>query len=242
MALRRIVIVLAALAVGAYFMWGVRAAGHPFQWGQDLTGYYDYLGRSFAQGRLSLPVEPAPELLAQPNPYDPNSDDTYKLWDTALFHRRYYLYHGAGPAVLLFAPWRLLTGHDLPENFALVLFCFGGYLFSCGTLLRVLSLAGARAGPALLMAMLTALGICQSIPYLLNRVWVYEIAIGGGYWLFLRFSGVFPAGAQHRIGEESLLVGRFGTVFWSSRRLPPDAGPRGGDGAWSDRVQRHRDK
>jgi len=30
-------------------------------------------------------------------------------------------------------------------------------------------------------AMLVALGICQAVPYLLSRVWVYEIAIGGGY-------------------------------------------------------------
>ena len=30
--------------------------------------------------------------------------------------------------------------------------------------------------------MLLAVGICQSVPYLLNRVWVYEIAIGSGFF------------------------------------------------------------
>jgi hypothetical protein len=41
----------------------------------------------------------------------------------------------------------------------------------------------------LLAVMLLALGVCQSVPYLLSRVWVYEIAIGGGY--FCISGGVF---------------------------------------------------
>ena len=46
-----------------------------------------------------------------------------------LYKQRYYLYHGAAPALLLFAPWYLLTGHDLPENFAAFLLALGGYSF-----------------------------------------------------------------------------------------------------------------
>ena len=34
----------------------------------------------------------------------------------------------------------------------------------------------------MLTAMLLALGICQGIPFLLSRVWVYELAVGGGYF------------------------------------------------------------
>jgi hypothetical protein len=176
------VVVLVAVTVGSYYRWSVRATGNPFYWGYDLGGYYNYLGRAFAHGRLHLPIEPSRELLALPNPWDPAVPDSYKMQDMALFNGRYYLYHGAGPAVILFTPWRLLTGHDLPENFALFLLCFGGFLFSCGALLRVFALADATPGPLLLALMLLALGICQSVPYLLNRVFVYEIAIGGGYF------------------------------------------------------------
>jgi hypothetical protein len=175
-------VVLVAVTVGSYYRWSVRATGNPFYWGYDLGGYYNYLGRAFAHGRLYLPIEPSRELLALPNPWDPAVPDSYKMQDMALFNGRYYLYHGAGPAVILFTPWRLLTGHDLPENFALFLLCFGGFLFSCGALLRVLALADATPGPLLLALMLVALGICQGVPYLLNRVFVYEIAIGGGYF------------------------------------------------------------
>ena len=47
----------------------------------------------------------------------------------ALYRGRYYLYHGVAPAVLLFTPWRLVTGHDVPENFALALFCLADSCF-----------------------------------------------------------------------------------------------------------------
>jgi hypothetical protein len=176
------VFALVAAVIGPYYLWAVRSAGGKFDWGYDLGGYYDYLGRGFASGRLSVPIEPNPKLLSLPNPWDPAVDDSLKMQDMALYNGRYYLYHGAAPAALLFAPWRLATGHDLPENFALFLLCFGGFLFSCGALLRILDLAGATPGPWLLGAMLLALGVCQSVPDLLSRVWVYEIAIGGGYF------------------------------------------------------------
>ena len=65
----------------------------------------------------------------------------------ALFNGRYYLYFGAAPAVALFLPWRIVTGHDLPENFALFLFCFGGYVFYCAAFLRFLQMAGANWDP-----------------------------------------------------------------------------------------------
>ena len=174
--------ILVAITVGSYYLWSVRAAGDRFYWGYDLGGYYNYLGRAFANGRLDLPIQPSRELLALANPWDPAVPESYKMHDMALFHGHYYLYHGAGPAAILFTPWRLWTGHDLPENFALFLLCFGGFLFSCGTLLQLLDLVDATPGPLLLAAMLLALGICQSVPYLLNRVFVYEIAIGGGYF------------------------------------------------------------
>lgn len=169
-------------AIGCYYWWAVRATGSNFYWHNDLPGYYNYLGRALAAGKLHLPIDPSPELLALPNPWDPQANDPYRMHDLVLFGGRYYLYHGAGPAVLLFVPWRLITGHDLPENFAVALFCFGGFLFLTGALLRVLTLCDCMPGPFLLAAMLLALGLCHSAPYLCNRIWVYEIPIAGGYF------------------------------------------------------------
>jgi hypothetical protein len=175
-------IALATTAIGLFYYWEARATGEKFYWRYDLEGYYDELGRAFAGGHLYLPAKPSPQLLALPNPYDPSVDWSLKRQDMVLFRGRYYLYFGAGPAVLAFTPWRLLTHHDLPENFALFLFCLGGFLFSCGALLRILDLAEARPGPILTAVLLLALGLCQGVPFLLNRAAVYEIAIGGGYF------------------------------------------------------------
>lgn len=180
--MRAAAIALAVTAIGLYYYWESRASGSKFYWHYDLDGFYDYLGRAFAGGHLYLPVQPSPKLLALPNPYDPSVDWSLKMQDMVLFRGRYYLYFGAGPAVLLFAPWRLLTHHDLPENFALFVLCFGGFSFSCGALLRILHLADARPGPVLTAVLLLALGLCQGAPFLLNRAAVYEIAIGGGYF------------------------------------------------------------
>lgn len=171
-----------ALLAGIYYLWQLRAAGEKIDFAHPPIGYYNYLGRAFAHGHLYLPLEPSPELLSFANPWDPALDEKYKMHDMVYFHRRYYLYHGAGPAVLLFTPWLLLTGHDLPERFAVFLLCFAGFLFSCGVLLRWLALAGAKPGPALLAILTLALGLCGGVPYLLNRVAVYEVAIAGGYF------------------------------------------------------------
>ena len=191
---------------------GSRAAGHKFDWKHSQGGYYNYLGQAFAHGRLELPITPSPELLALPNPWDPAVDAPYKMYDMALFNGRYYLYHGPGPAVMLFTPWLLITGHDLPENFALFLLCFGGFVFSCGALIQWLALAGAKIEPPLLALMLLALGLCQSVPYLLNRVWVYEIAIGGGYFcisgaLFFLALGLKSSRSSYWLGASGLLFG-----------------------------------
>ena len=141
------------------------ASGNASPWGFDLAGYYDYLGRAFASGHLNVPIDPA----------------QYQMHDMALYHGRYYLYHGAAPAVLLFAPYRLATGHDLPEPYAQFAFCFGGFLFSTLVLLRILRLARVESGPGTLALLLLTLALCTGVPYLLTRVWVYEIAIACGF-------------------------------------------------------------
>jgi hypothetical protein len=158
---------LLACAVAVYYKWEVRAAGTDFVWDQaDLGGYYNYLAHGFSEGHLYLPVEPDPRVLALPNPIDPKAGvGLPKLFDAVLYNRRYYLYHGAGPAVMLFWPWRLLTHHDLPENYALYLFCFGGYLFSALALMTLADVKPLDVKPWLLGVMLIALGFCQSVPF-----------------------------------------------------------------------------
>lgn len=192
---------VAFVIVGAFYFWiiGIGAESNRFAWNSgldkyyglpspgvakgswDINGYYDLLGRAFADGQLSLPVRPQPELLALSDPQDNRVNGPYKLLDTVLYQRRYYLYHGATPALLLFAPWYLLTRHDLPENFAAFLLALGGYFFLSILFLRVLAFASRPIPIALLTLCLLTLGIGQSVPFLLHRVKVYEVAIACGY-------------------------------------------------------------
>ncbi len=181
-ATHRAVFTLTALAIGALYLWGVQASNGPFDWQHDQAGYYNLLSRAFAQGRLHLSIEPSPELLALPYPWDPARNAPYSVLDLVLFNRRYYLYHGAAPAWILFTPWLLVTHRDLPESFAVFVFCFLGYLCSCGVLMRFLSWMRLRPPLPVFAALLLALGICSSVPFLLQRVWVYEVAIAGGYF------------------------------------------------------------
>jgi hypothetical protein len=202
--------------VGAFYFWiiGIGAVSDRFAWDSgldkyyglpspavakgswDVNGYYDLLGRAFADGQLSLPIKPPPELLALANPLDNGANGPYKLLDTVLYNRRYYLYHGAAPALLLFAPWYLLTRHDLPENFAAFLLALGGYCFLSLLFLRVLAYVPHRIPFTLLTLCLLAIGIAQSMPFLLHRVKVYEVAIACGtccvsagfYFLFRRLT------------------------------------------------------
>lgn len=194
---RWIVLGLVACLAASYYKWEVQAAGTGFVWhSSNLWGYYDMLARSLSQGHLYLPVDPDPRLLVLAHPTDPaQRKGLPTLWDAVLFQNHYYLYHGIGPAIMLFYPWRLLTHSDLPENYALYVLALGGFLFSGLIFMELV-----RPKPWVLAVMLTALAFCQSIPFLLNRVLVYEVAIGGGYFcvaaglfFFIR-RWYFPAG------------------------------------------------
>jgi len=192
----------AGLAVAALYFWiiGIGPVGERFSWdnvlehdyglakpgtvsGSDaVNGYYDLLGRAFASAQLHLPVEPAPELLALPDPWREQSNRPYRLLDAALYRQHFYLYHGATPALLLFAPWYLITRQDFPENSAALLFALGGYFFLSALFTQVLSFFSIRLPLALYGLFLVALGVAQSVPFLLHRVKVYEVAIACGFF------------------------------------------------------------
>ncbi|MEJ7604855.1 MAG: hypothetical protein WKF37_00960 [Bryobacteraceae bacterium] len=162
-------------------------------------------------GQLHLPLVPSTELLALPNPWDPAQNQPYVMHDMVLFNGRYYLYHGAAPAVLLFTPWKLITGYDLPENFAIALFSFCGFLFSSATVLRLLHRSGSSPGPILLSLILLSVGVCQAVPFLTSRVWVYEIAISGGYFCLAAATFFLTIGltqpSQQSGGPHRLMLG-----------------------------------
>ena len=165
---------LVVLVVGLYLHWMSRVSGGQFTPDRDLNGYYDLLGRAFVAGRLSLPADPSPELLALANPWDPKQNEPYRMHDAVLYNRKYYpLSRGwtSSSAVRTLAP-------DYSPRFTRILRPFSSH----PDRIPVLEPAGPVAGweRTTVLAIL-ALGVGSGAPYLLNRVAVYEIAIAGGY-------------------------------------------------------------
>lgn len=151
------------LFIVGYYLWAALAFNE-----LGPNGYYNYLTRGWAAGRLSVPIEPDPRLLAAANPYDPQLPDDWKMHDMVLWQGKYYLYHGPMPVAVVFYPWRKLTGRDLPEPVAVWVFVV------VALAAQIVALRACRGVQPLDVAVL---GLSNGVPFLLHRIWVYEVAI-----------------------------------------------------------------
>lgn len=139
--------------------------------------HYEYLTEGFVHGHTYLSVEPSPELLKLKDPYDPGANAKLRLWDASLYRGKYYLYYGPGPVVALMLPWRIVTGHMLPQRTAVALFACAGI-----AALAVLLLAIRKrhfpglSGPATAAILLVAFH-ASWLPVVLRRPGVWELPI-----------------------------------------------------------------
>jgi hypothetical protein len=142
--------------------------------------YYAMMSRAFLAGQLDLLIKPSPELLALPDPYDPDQNQRYRLHDAILFKGKYYLYYGAVPALVLFVPFRAMTGLDFPEPLAVVIFCSAALIaeFLIVRLLARRFLPGTRFWQ--IWMAIPALAFGNGFPFMLRRPIHYEVAIAAG--------------------------------------------------------------
>jgi hypothetical protein len=119
------------LVIWAY-LWTFFSEGaeHP---SSSPTGYYGLLTDSLLSGQFSLKVPPDPRLAELPNPWA-NYQGIPRMHDATYFHGRYYLYFGITPAVVLFAPWRIITGTFLSEGAGACIFGLMGFLLGLDVL------------------------------------------------------------------------------------------------------------
>lgn len=80
-------------------------------------GYYAQMSEAFLSGQSYLKMQPDPRLKTLPNPWlvEPGQNIP-RLPESSIFNDRYYLYFSATPSVLLFIPWKLLTGRFLTDE------------------------------------------------------------------------------------------------------------------------------
>lgn len=74
-------------------------------------------------GQINLLKEPSEELINLDNPYDLTQRENVEyLWDVAYYNNLYYIYFGILPALILFVPFKLLTGKYLLISVGMILF------------------------------------------------------------------------------------------------------------------------
>lgn len=86
--------------------------------GEELNyrNQYEMITEAFLSGQLHFQYDVDERLLAMENPYDALERALQGIdfhWDHALYNGRYYMYFGVVPVLLLFLPYRVITGHSL---------------------------------------------------------------------------------------------------------------------------------
>ncbi len=96
------------LPMGALPIWNGEVPAHRNQ--------YELMAEAFLDGRLDFAYGDEDNLSGLKNPYDPYEradSGIFFHWDHAFYKGHYYMYFGVVPVLLLFLPYRVLTGQAL---------------------------------------------------------------------------------------------------------------------------------
>ncbi len=151
------------------------------------NGYYNLLVEGFRSGQLNVKKDPPPGLAQLPNPYDPVANKPFILQgehpvlDMSYYQGKLYLYFGITPALLLFLPYAMLTGHYLSQTNATVIFCSLGFLAAAIIVHRVWRRYFPEVGAWVAALGIMAIGLATGIQEVLSSVDVYEVAVSCGF-------------------------------------------------------------
>lgn len=103
---------------------------------------YQSLAHSITEGRVDLDLEGAEVLEQIENPYDTDlreeqagSELYHRVWDTAYFQGKFYVYFGIVPELMFYLPYYIVTGHNFP-NWAAVFLCCSGIVVASFYLMK----------------------------------------------------------------------------------------------------------
>lgn len=116
------------LPMNLFSLWNGEQPGHRNQ--------YELMAEAFLDGRLDFAYGDEDQLLELENPYDPDERREAGVkfhWDHAFYKGKYYMYFGVVPVLLVFLPYRALTGASLTTYHAT-------QIFSAVTVLGIFSL------------------------------------------------------------------------------------------------------
>jgi MFS family permease len=164
----------------AFYVW-TAATTTPIRFTSGADGVHGRLADAFLHGRLDLGS--APELEGLSNPYDPQQNGAFQgqpeNHDLSYYNGKLYSYWGPAPALLVFAPARLL-GFAFSQTLAIAGFAFLGLLFSVLLLLALQRRFAPQAAAWKVNAGVLLLGFANALPYTIRRPDKYEVAIAAG--------------------------------------------------------------
>ena len=185
------------LAIIGLYLWTATSNYKPFHF--SISGVYDDaetlyvdLAEALLQGRLSLLIEPPPELISLPDPYDPLQNSGLRLHDASLYKGHYYLYFGPAPALTAFIPWKLLTGKPMPHNLAGAIFAVGGFIISVLLMILIVRGTGLKSSFQTILIGIMMLGMCNMVLPVLRRPFMYEVtSLSAYFWSMLSLFFIF---------------------------------------------------
>ncbi len=167
---------LIAFLAGVFYFWSTIQPAN--QWAfREADGYYNLLTAGFRSGHLYAAIQPAPELLALPDPYDPVANAPYRVHDMSLFNGHYYLYYGVTPVFLFFWPLVLITGRYVLEPVAVAFFCTGAIWTGIAILAAVRRRHFPEASPWALILGSLCLAIATPLTRLVEAPQFYQVPI-----------------------------------------------------------------
>lgn len=169
------------VAVAIFYFTAAWVSGPAANWHGQTSEYYALLTDAFLAGQTSLLVQPPAELLALPNPYDPIRNGEFRLHDASLYKGKYFLYFGPAPALVLFLPFRVLTGSHLPSRVAVAFFCACGFACTCALFFLLAKREKWDIPTWFASAAVLSLGTAPAVSFLLTHASFYEVAISAGY-------------------------------------------------------------
>lgn len=160
---------------------------------------YAHVANALLHGRTWLDLEVPSGLARAANPYDPavrarllaeGVNPIY--WDYAYKDGHWYSYFGVVPAVLLYAPYQLLTGRMLPTSAAVLILMFFALVFLALLVIRLIArfAPGTSLAATSIAVVMMALG--SNAGYLLFRRNFYSVPFAAslaltslGLWIWL---------------------------------------------------------
>lgn len=147
-------------------------------------GYYGALTDSFLSGQLNLKGQFDPRLLNAANPYVQRLDVS-RPHDVSFYKGKFYLYFGAAPVVLVYLPWRVVTGTWLADRAGTIVFCFLGVVLVAGLLRNIRNRYLKDCGDLWLLLGIAVLGWGSPIFYLVQDVSFYVVPVSCAFFCMM---------------------------------------------------------